>query len=436
MVQDPKIQRRQFLVGGAVAAAGLGLSGSLGGYPAAARKLKYGVVGAGFRSRDAHLPTLRHLVPEVEIVALSDITPENLQAGLRVCGGKTVGYADHREMLSEHPDLDAVIVVVPNYKHAEISLDALNAGKHVLTEKPIATSMADAQRMIDTATTRGRILEVGFEMRYLAGNARLAELLRQGAIGDLEYVHAALLRGDWNPRSWKYTDPVTGKRTNWRYLRVTEGAALLEDGIHELDVIHWLVGAEPRKITALGGNNVYQHRQTLDNAAVLIEFANEVRCDFAFSLFTPIPDGVHIRLFGSKGMMELEGWMDVSTPQAVLIQPYHGKAERIPIPRYTTPEERNAWVMSGTDEEKIAWSQKETATTSNAPDGKKIVASSRSQLIVASYRMHQAFVTAIRTGKQPFSDGKAGMDAMHISLAATHSIRTGKVLDWEDEEGL
>src|SRR5208283_4045352 len=159
---------------------------------------------------------------------------------------------------------------------------------------------------------------------------RMAELLRQGAIGDLELVFAALFRGDWNPKSWKYTDARTGVSTNWRFLTYTAGTSLMEDGIHELDVIHWLVNAQPKLIQAQGGNNVFRDRETIDNAGVLIEFSNHVRCNFGFSLITPeVPDGRVLRFFGSKGEMTYRQEPD---GQYVVINPYRGQTQRIPVP--------------------------------------------------------------------------------------------------------
>jgi len=138
------LKRRDFILQGLASAGGLAFAPVLTGETSAAKKLKYGVVGSGNRSRNYHLPMLRDYLPEIEVVALCDITPEALAEGLRICGGSTVGYSDYNRMLSEHPDLDAVIVIVPNFLHAGFTVQALEAGKHVLYEKPMAISGEDA----------------------------------------------------------------------------------------------------------------------------------------------------------------------------------------------------------------------------------------------------------------------------------------------------
>lgn len=401
MSSSSKVPRRNFLIGALAGSASLAAAPRSSTPPQ--RKLRYGVVGSGNRACGAHLPILRRYIPEVEIVALCDVTPENLHQGLALCGLSTAGYSDHRQMLAEHPDLDAVIVAVPNYMHAEITVDAFNAGMHVLTEKPMATHLFDADRMIAAAREHQKILQVGFQMRYLDSIRRMDELIRQGAIGDLEYVFGSVLRGDWNPRSWQYTDPVTGKKTNWRYLTFTSGSSLLEEGIHEFDIIHWLVGAVPERIEAQGGNNVYRDRETIDNAGLLIRFANGVKCTFAFAMFTPdLTNGVMLRLLGSKGDMSVES---DGEKEFVVVHHYVGGTDRIPVP-YVRPEEEELW------------------------KGSRAVGDYH----LATYREHKAFMNSVLKGAQPFVDGQVGRDAAHISLAAERSLRTGRPVRWDEED--
>jgi predicted dehydrogenase len=403
--------RRRFLEGALAGASGLAMTQASPARGAASpRRWKYGVVGSGNRARNAHLPILRDYLPEVEVVALCDITPENLQEGLKVYGKEVAAYSDYTKMLAEHPELDAVIVVVPNFLHAPVTLAALAAGKHVLTEKPMATHVADATKMMEAAQKYQRVLQVGFQMRYSLLFRRMAELLRQGAIGDLELVFASLFRSDWNPKSWKYTDPRTGVSMNWRFLTYTTGTSLMEDGIHELDVIHWLVNAPPRLIQAQGGNNVYRDRETIDNAGLLIEFAGQVRCNFGFSIFTPVGDGMVMRFYGSKGEMTFRREKDA---QYVVINPYRGLPQSIEVP-YFLPEEM------------AIWEDLSKRRHSHDPmdfDGE-----------ISTVRVHKTFLKSLESREAPFSNAEAGRDAIHIALAAEHSLRTGQPLVWNKEE--
>jgi predicted dehydrogenase len=401
-MRNASLRRRDFLRQGAAGAAGLALAPGLGGQSSAPGKLKYGIVGAGNRSRNRHVPILRNYVPEVEIVALCDITPEALREGLEKCGGSTAGYSDYGRMLAEHPELDAVLVVVPNYLHADFTVQALEAGKHVLVEKPMATHLADADRMIEAARRKNRILQIGLQYRYSTAFHRMADLMRQGAIGNLEMVFAALFRDDWNPRSWKYTDPKTGEKTNWRFLTFTTGSSLLEDGIHDLDVIHWLVGADPVRIQAQGGNCVYKDRQTIDNAQLLVEFSNGARLTFAFSIFTAKVHEPEVRrFFGSEGEMYLERQ---DKGQNIVTRRYRGATERVFVP-YRSAEEEQFW----RDDQ------------------------GNGDFDIETYRELKAFIQSMTTGANPFADGKVGRDAMHISLAAEYSLRGGGIILWDDQ---
>ena len=402
MPRNDMMDRRNFLAGSVAGVAGYALSGQAQGGPAG-KKVRYGIVGTGNRGRNAHLRIVTRYVPEAEVVALCDTTKENLKPALEAAPGAK-GYEDYKKMLASEPSLDAVIVVVPNFLHADVTVAALQAGKHVLVEKPMAIHLAEADRMIQAAEKNRRVLVVGQQSRYSLLYERMAKLIREGAIGELEYVYAALFRGDWNPASWRYKDPATGKETNWRFLTKTAGSALLEDGIHELDVIHWLVGAHPTRIQANGGNNVFKDRETIDNAGLLIDFSNGVRCTFGYTIFTPgVPNGRFTRLFGSKAEMTTEG----SKGEAeIVIRPYRGQLERIPVPRLRPDEASFKEQAGGVDAD------------------------------VETLRLHKAFVASIVGNAPVFADGKVGRDAIHISLAAERSVRTGQVIPWTQEAGI
>ncbi len=392
------VGRRDFLAAGLAGAAFTTLASA----QTPARKVRYGIVGAGNRGRNVHMPILRRQVPEVEIAAICDITPATLQTALDANPGAK-GYSDYRKMLAEEPNLDAVLVVVPNFLHAEVALAALEAGKHVLVEKPMALRLTDADRMIAAARQRNRVLQVGLQSRYSEVYAKMAQMIRDGAIGDVSYMFASLFRGDWNPKSWQYTDPATGKSTNWRFLTKCAGSSLLEDGIHELDVIHWLVASDPTTIQAQGGNSVYRDRETIDNAGLLVRFANGAQLTFGYTVFTPGSSGTRlVRVMGSKAEMRLEG---TRHDFEIVIAPYGGKDQRIPIKDQRADE--SFWAESG-----------------------------RVDFDVETYREHRAFLQSITTGAPVRADGKVGRDAIHISLAAERSLRNGRIYKWNEEEGI
>ena len=169
----------------------------------------------------------------------------------------------------------------------------------------MATTVEDANRMIEASRKSGKLLYIGFQKRLVPLTVKMKELVAAGEIGKIEFVSGNLFRGDWNPRSWKYTNPKTGVATNWRYLTFTEGSALLEDGVHEIDSLNWMIDDRVVRVTAAGGNNVYKDRETVDHVATIIEYASGVKLSFELCLFAPNagPAARRMVLIGSEGMM-------------------------------------------------------------------------------------------------------------------------------------
>lgn len=352
------------------------------------KPVRLAIIGTGHRAW-AHIATLKTM-PGFQVVALADPTPEfRDRAATMEPGAKT--YSDYHTMLAEQKNIDAVVVIVPSFLHAEVTVAALNAGYPVLCEKPMATTVEDANRMIEASRKSGKILQIGFQKRFTPAHQKLKQLVQGGEIGKVEFVSASLFRGDWNPESWKYTDPKTGVSTNWRYLTHTEGSALLEDGIHELDVLNWIIDDHVARVFATGGNNVFKQRQTIDHAGVLIDYENGVKVSFGFCLFAPNagPSGRQMVLIGSDGVLEKEA-------ARISIRKSHGKGVRyVELPQETV----------------------DPIAAKRDPD---------------TYQLYLTFAESLRTGKPPAIGGEAGKIAMKISLLAEMSLRERRPLNWTD----
>src|SRR5919112_4482742 len=141
---------------------------------------------------------------------------------------RTTGELDD---LLEAPQLDAVVLATPVPTHAELSVRVLEAGKHCFVEKPLAQSVADAERAVAAAERAGRILMVGHLLEYHPGVAKLKELVTSGELGDLHYVYS--------------------HRLNLGQLRADENA-LWSLGAHDVSVVLHLAGADPEVVEARG----------------------------------------------------------------------------------------------------------------------------------------------------------------------------------------
>src|SRR5215472_12606400 len=173
-----RLNRRTFVLGA-------GATAALSAQTNPQRKLRIAIVGAGHRSW-AHIQVLKAL-PDFEVVALADITPENLDHAASLIGGHPALYSDYRKLLEEQK-LDGVIVITPNFLHSEVTVAALSHGLHVLCEKPMATSVDDANRMIAAAAKHGKTLQIGQQNRYNPLYMKMVELTREGRIGDIGFV--------------------------------------------------------------------------------------------------------------------------------------------------------------------------------------------------------------------------------------------------------
>ncbi len=358
-----------------------------------AKRIRLAIIGTGNRGL-AHLAILK-MLPQFEVVALADPTPANLDRGSSLApGAKT--YSDYRKLLQERNDIDAVVVITPSFLHAEVTIAALERGLPVLCEKPMATTVEDANRMIEASRKSGKLLYIGFQKRLVPTTAKMHELAAAGEIGPIEFVSGNLFRGDWNPKSWKYTDPKTGVATNWRYLTFTEGSALLEDGIHELDSLNWIVNDRVLRVTAAGGNNVYRQRETVDHAAVIVEYENGVKLSFDFCLFAPNagPDARRLVFIGKEGVMQPENGK-------VAIRSHSGKEVRYVDVADDTPKNFTANAVGSAQD----------------PE---------------TYQQYLAFAKGLSTGRSTGVGPEDGKTAIKLVLLAERSLRTHRIMNWDD----
>ena len=203
------------------------------------RTWRVAIIGAGFVVQRAHIPGFQAL-PHVTIVALADVNQARAQEVAQEAGIPQV-YTDYQEMLRrERPDI--VVVATPNVFHKPMTLAALEAGAHVLCEKPLALSYADAQEMMALARERGRVLTVGTHFRW---STPMQAAKAQADAGFFGEIYAA--RSIWNRRTGI---PGYG---SWFTNRELAGAgALLDIGVHSLDrALHLMGYPQPVRVSGV-----------------------------------------------------------------------------------------------------------------------------------------------------------------------------------------
>jgi predicted dehydrogenase len=257
------------------------------------------VIGAG--NRGSYL--LRHImnVPGVRIVAICDLEEERLDAAEKQAAAKghaPAKYTDFRKMLDERKDIDAVLIATPVDTHKNISIAALEVGKHVYCEKPMAVTPEDTNLMVTAARSARGIFQAGFQLRHDPNRRASIDFIHQGGIGRVLYLHGTRHTGDL-PR-----------RTLWYFDRTRSGDNIVEQACHILDLFVWAIGKPPRRAFGSGGINLYQDlppgRTTMDNYSVIYEFPGDVRVNFSHIYFDPAGfSGIKERVWGEKGAVDL-----------------------------------------------------------------------------------------------------------------------------------
>ncbi len=269
------------------------------------KKLRVGFVGvAGIAN--AHMNQLSTF-DDVEVVAAADIKAQPLKT-FQEKWNVPQGFESWKDMLKE-AELDAVSVCTPNFLHLEPTIDALNAGCHVIVEKPIAMNAAEGQKMVDLAKKKNLQLTIAFQHRFEPGTQVIRKMVDKGSLGDIMYarVHAMRRRGIPN---WG----VFGRR------EMQGGGPMIDIGVHVMEMTHYAMGL-PRPVSATGmtwtylGNKKsktlsqwpgWDHKTyTVEDLAVgTIRFENgavmNVEAMFAGHC-APEDQGMKFELFGSKG---------------------------------------------------------------------------------------------------------------------------------------
>lgn len=204
-------------------------------------KLKVAFIGAGGIA-GTHMRYLQAM-PDVELVAASDVVETSVT---RRCQEFNIAHSftDYEEMLRE-VDVDAVSVCTPNGFHAPCTIAALEAGNHVLVEKPLAMNAEEGQRMVDTAKERGRKLVIGFQHRYEPRTRFVKAAVDDGTLGRILYGRVQALRRRGIP-NWG----VFGRKD------LQGGGPLIDIGVHVLEMCHFTMGA-PKPVAATGITHTY-----------------------------------------------------------------------------------------------------------------------------------------------------------------------------------
>lgn len=223
--------------------------------------MRFALIGYGAWGRQ-HAQTIAGL-PELSLAAISCASEESAAAA-RADHPAALVTRDWREAVAA-PDIGIVDVVTPNYMHARVAIAALEAGRDVLLEKPMATSRADCDALLDAELRTGRLVSVGHEMRQSSQWGKVKALIDEGAIGEPLFLNVNLFRNF-------YRSGASG----WRYDKQRVGSWLLEEMVHHFDLALWYFAkaGDPVSLRAHGNRRAGRDDGLFDNVSILFRYAS------------------------------------------------------------------------------------------------------------------------------------------------------------------
>lgn len=263
--------------------------------------MKVGIIGCGSIAKQRHAHEYA-LNPHTEIAGFYDLNPARAQALVDVFGGRV--YASVDELLAD-PEIEAVSVCVANAYHAPTTIQALEAGKHVLCEKPMAITLSDCEAMIAAAERAGKRLMIGQNQRLAPTHRKAKEILQSGQLGKVIAFQSTF--GHGGPEMWS----MDKSANTWFFKKNAAAFGSMADlGIHKIDVIRYLVGDE---IASVYSKQVVLDKkfpdgtpiEVDDNSIEVLTFRNGVTGTVTTSWTCYGEEYNMTTLFCEKGLMKL-----------------------------------------------------------------------------------------------------------------------------------
>jgi UDP-N-acetylglucosamine 3-dehydrogenase len=338
------------------------------------KKIRVGVIGCGSIAQHRHLPEYQ-VNPNVELVAVCDI---NQERALEVAEKYSVlSYTTYEELLKS-AEVDAVSVCTPNYLHAPITIAALEAGLHVLCEKPMATSKEEAEAMIGAAEKNGKKLMIGHNQRFVPSHQKARQLIANGEVGRIYSFRTAF--GHGGPEGWS----VDGKES-WFFEKEKAFVGAMGDlGVHKTDLLRYVLGEEIVEVGAFVETNAKDFADVDDNAVCVLKTESGIIGTLAASwAYTSKEDNSTI-IYGEKAILRLED----DPINSLVVQYSNGEVVKYELGKIQSNE---------------AGGQNNTHVIEN-------------------------FVNAILLDEDPAVPGEEGMKSLEVILAALESNDTKQIV--------
>lgn len=425
MNKPSRLNRRNFLKTGSLGALGL-LAGT--GFelkaqtPSSVKKtaalsskepsgpvVNFAIVGVGLWGREL-IDTLS-TISEAKIHTVCENYPAYLRRATKAApDAKTT--TDYRQVLDD-PEVHAVVVSTPSHQHREIAIAALEAGKHVYCEAPMASSIEDARAIAQAAAAANKqVFQIGQQLRSNPQHHHVLSFFRTGALGD-----TIMVRGQFNKKhSWRRTSPNRDRERelNWRLSQKTSSGLMGEIGIHHLDVASWFLDARPLAVSGFGGILHWKDgRNVPDTVQTIVEYPNGVTLNYSCTLAN-----------------SFEADYDA----------YYGSDSAIML------RDNRAWMFREPDAPLLGWevyARKEEffnqTGISLVADATKLLAqglnpSSDSSLLTTPIKSAlEDFILCIHESKAPNAGYKEGFEATVTAVKSNEATLKGSKIEFKDE---
>jgi predicted dehydrogenase len=277
-------------------------------------KVKCGVIGLGGRGRD--ILTALSVAPDAEVTAICDYYPAFLRRASK-SAPKAEALEDYRRIL-DNKEIKAVFIATPTHQHKDIALAALQAGKHVYCEAPLASTIADAKAIAKAAKAASKqVFQAGLQTRSDPQRHFLLQFIRSGATG-----RTVMARSQWHKKqSWRFTSPNPEREieVNWRLDKKLSVGLIGEIGIHQVDATSWFIRDLPVAVTGFGGVLHWKDgRSVPDTIQAVFEYPNGANLIYDCTLANSF-DADYEMLYGADAAVMIRGnkaWMfkEVDSP--------------------------------------------------------------------------------------------------------------------------
>jgi predicted dehydrogenase len=259
------------------------------------KKMGYAIVGLGMLSINEILPAFAKCEKSKPVAFVSGHPDKANKLALRYgINPKNIYNYENYGTIKDNPEVDIIYIVLPNFMHAEYTIRGFQAGKHVLTEKPMAATPTDCQQMIDAGRKAGKKLMVAYRCRYEPYNQEAIRIAHSGDLGPILVIEADAGWNATNPDQWRLKKDLAG------------GGSLMDIGIYALNGSRYLSGEEPTEVNAMiynvPGDPRFKEVEETVNFQLRFPSGTIANCTSSYGYYPTS----HFRVIGTKGWLEMD----------------------------------------------------------------------------------------------------------------------------------